>query len=454
MAAGKVSSEELLRDAFAAIARLNPALNAFLTLMEHSALTQARQMDRERAGGNLRSPLHGIPVAVKDVFCTRGVRTTCGTKVLENYVPNHDAAVVEKLHAAGAVIVGKTGMHEFAYGVTSNNPHYGPVRNPWNTDCIPGGSSGGSGSAVAAGMVFMAMGSDTGGSIRIPAGFCGTVGIKPTTGRVSRYGVLPLDFTLDHMGPLTRTVADAAICLEALAGADPRDPSSSAQAPGPFVPPANASFTGVRIGIPSNFFYDRLEPAVEAATRAIAAAAEKLGARLVPVRLPDIAAINTVGRVILFAEAAAATAPFHHRRSEIGADVMSLIDQGRLMSGADYVNAQRLRRQYMREFAQVWREADILLTPTTPNTAPRIGEPTVTLGGILEDVRLASTRLVRGFNVLGLPALALPSGVAENGLPTSVQLIGKPFDEAALFRAGSALEQAGAVQFAAPPSAA
>src|SRR6185295_5723721 len=203
-----------------------------------------------------RGLLHGVPVAVKDVFETRGVRTTCGSVIFMHHVPKRDAAVVEHLASAGAVLVGKTGMHELAYGITSNNPHFGTIRNPWNPERIPGGSSGGSGSAVASGMVFMAMGSDTGGSIRIPAAFCGTVGLKPTSGRVSRYGVMPLDFSFDHMGPLTNSVRDAALVLEAIAGYDPRDDTSSARPVDAYTPPKNAAIPGLRIGWPENFFFD------------------------------------------------------------------------------------------------------------------------------------------------------------------------------------------------------
>ncbi len=436
------SSLELTQAALQSAKRLNPALNAFLVILEESALARARQMDQERATGHLRGPLHGIPIAVKDVFCTKGVRTTCGSKILADHVPDHDAAVVEKLHAAGAVLIGKTGMHEFAYGITSNNPHFGAVRNPWNTDCIPGGSSGGSGAAVAAESVFMAMGSDTGGSIRIPAAYCGTVGIKPTTGRVSRYGVMPLDFTLDHMGPLTRTVRDAAVCLQAIAGHDGRDESSSRQEVPNFVPDASPSVKGLRIGVPENFYYDHIHPDVERNVRAMIATAAELGAVLVPVRVPDIAALNAVGRVILLSEATATMSNFLDRREDIGADVLTLLDQGRLMSAADYINAQRLRRLFQQEFAKLWGHADCLLTPTTPNPAPRIGQTTVELGDAMEDVRLASTRLVRGINVLGLPALSLPCGLTRDGMPSSVQLIGQPFDEVTLFRLGAALEDA------------
>ena len=443
LSAGWVSSEELTRAALASIDRLNPQLNAFLTVTADAALARARQVDEEIAAGRYLGPLHGIPVALKDVFCTRGIRTTCGSTLFADYVPDHDSAVAERLAAAGAVLVGKLNMHELAYGITSNNPHFGAVRNPWNTECVPGGSSGGSGAAVASGMVFAAMGTDTGGSIRIPAAFCGTVGLKPTFGRVSRYGVLPLDFSLDHMGPLTRSVRDAAVVLEAIAGYDPRDDTSSRRPVEPYVPEQGCSIHGLRIGVPQNFYGERVEPGVASVIAAALQRAESLGAVLVPVRVPDIAAINAIGRVILLAEASALMEPHLDRRGRFGADVLALFDQGRLLPAADYINAQRLRRLAQREFRKVWDGVECLFVPTTPNTAPAIGQTTVAFDGETEDVRLASTRFVRGINVLGLPALSIPCGVDARGLPIGLQIVGPEFAEALLLRAGAALEDSG-----------
>ncbi len=449
--AKKVSSAELTAESLSGIARLQPRLNAFITVTEERAQERARRTDEELKRGIDRGPLHGIPIAVKDVYCMRGVRTTCGSKLFENHVPDRDAAVVERLEAAGAVITGKANMHELAYGITSSNPHFGFVRNARNPEHIPGGSSGGSGSAVAAGMVFMAMGSDTGGSIRIPASFCGTVGIKPTFGRVSRYGVMPLDFSLDHMGPLTRTVRDAAICLGAIAGHDPRDETSSRQPVPGFLPPGQVSIQGLRIGIPENFYFERVDPEVEAAVRRMASAAANLGATLVPVRVPDIRELNVIARVILLAEASAAMEKYLSRRENFGADVLSLLDQGRLIPATDYVNAQRLRRVKQQEFRRIWRQADCLLTPCTPTPAPKIGQTTITIAGESEDARLASTRLVRAINLLGLPALAVPCGVHTSGLPMGMQLIGRPFTEPLLFRVGAALEDVTGFDKRVPP---
>ncbi|HKW98560.1 MAG TPA: amidase [Bryobacteraceae bacterium] len=437
-----VSSAELTEAAFRRIQQLNPKLNAILTSMESSARAQAKAADEELAGGKDRGPLHGIPVAVKDVFETRGVRTTCGSVIFMHHISAYDAAVVEKLSATGAVMVGKTGMHELAYGITSNNPHFGTVRNPWDTERIPGGSSGGSGSAVAADMVFMAMGTDTGGSIRIPASFCGTVGLKPTSGRVSRFGIMPLDFSLDHAGPLTRSVRDAAVTLSAIAGHDPRDETSSKEPVGDYLPEQGCSIRGVRIGLPQNFFLERLDPDADQAVRRMAETAESLGARIFPVRVPDIESLNAVGRVILLAEASALMEKYIDNRDQFGSDVLALLDQGRLLAATDYVNAQRLRRKMQREFAQLWSRVDCLFAPTTPMSAPRIGEKTASLGDFTEDVRLAATRLVRGINVLGLPALSMPCGPDRRGLPLGLQIIGRPFDEALVLQVAAALEDA------------
>ena len=437
---GKTTSAALTAAAFERIREVNPKLNAMQTLMEESAVARARQADDELKRGKDLGPLHGIPIALKDLFATKGVRTTGGSKLFETRIPEYNDAVVEKLAAAGAVVVGKAGMHELAYGVTSNNIHFGAVRNPCDPECIPGGSSGGSASAVASGMVFMAMGSDTGGSIRIPAAYCGIAGMKPTYGRVSKYGVMPLGYTLDHMGPLARSVRDCGLVLEAIAGHDPRDPTTSRRPVPKMVPEPGCSIRGVRIGLPENFYLERLSPDVDTSVRATFYRAESLGATVVPVKVPNIAALNAVARVILLAEASAALEPYLQRRSEIGAEVRALLDQGRLVPATDYINAQRLRRTMRWEFNQLWKEVDYLFTPTTPITAPRIGETTVEILGETEDTRLATTRFMRGINVLGLPALSIPCGYDRKKMPIGLQIVGKAFDEAGVMRVGAAIE--------------
>jgi aspartyl-tRNA(Asn)/glutamyl-tRNA(Gln) amidotransferase subunit A len=441
--ARQVSAVELTEAAIGRIDRLNERLKAFITVTAEYARHRARQADEELAAGRDRGPLHGIPMAVKDLFDMQGVRTTGGSRLFRASVADRNSAVVEKLEAAGAVLLGKLNMHELAYGITSANPHFGAVANPWNAAHSPGGSSGGSGVAVAANIVYAAMGSDTGGSIRIPAAFCGTVGLKPTYGRVSRYGSLPLGYTLDHMGPLTRSVRDAARVLNAIAGFDERDPASSRRPVVDYVPDEGCSLRGVRIGFPENFYFDCLDLDVESAVRGAIARAESLGAEIKQVTVPDIAALNAVARVILLSEASAVYDPYLGDRSQFGVDVLALLDQGRLVPAVDYINAQRVRRQMIAQFTELWHGIDCLLCPTTPNTAPRIGDTNVRLGGRDEDVRLATTRLVRGINLLGFPALSIPCGLSTTGLPIGLQIVGPAFEEALVLRVGASLEDGG-----------
>jgi aspartyl-tRNA(Asn)/glutamyl-tRNA(Gln) amidotransferase subunit A len=422
--ARKVSAAELTEEALRSIEKENPRLNAFLTVTRDLARQQARMLDEELARGVDRGPLHGIPIAHKDIVDTQGVRTTAGTKIFADRVPVEDAEIVTRLTQAGCVMVGKTNLHELCYGITSTNPHYGAVRNPWDTERIPGGSSGGSAAAVAAGLIFMGSGTDTGGSIRIPASMCGVVGFKPTYDAVSRRGVGPLGFTLDHVGPLTRTVRDAALCFAAMSG----------RPPAPLT-----SMKGVRIGIPKMFFFDRVDAEVQSAVREAAARAAREGAELVDVPVPDIEAINAVGRLILMAETATVWRRYLDRRKDFGADVLAGIEQGRLISAADYLDAQRLRQVLATEFEQVWTQADLLLTPATPTTAPKIGQTNLEMGGIVEDIRLASTRLVRPFNVLGWPALSIPCGRSREGLPIGLQLVAPPGQDESLLSSAESL---------------
>jgi aspartyl-tRNA(Asn)/glutamyl-tRNA(Gln) amidotransferase subunit A len=440
--ARSVTSVDLATAALSRIERLNPSLRAFLTVTAERALADARRAGAELAAGRDRGPLHGIPIAVKDLFAIAGVPNTAGSLVYRDRIAAFDCAVVERLTEAGSVMLGTLNQHELAYGITSANPHFGAVRNPWNPDRSPGGSSGGSGAAVAAGLVFAAMGSDTGGSIRIPASFCGTVGLKPTYGRVSRYGVLPLAQTLDHMGPLARTVRDAAVMLNAIAGFDARDPASARRPAEDFVPAEGCGIRGLRIGFAESWF-ERVHPEVESAVRGAMARAEALEAEIRPVRVPGPAALNAVGQIILLSEAAAVLAPYHKRRELFGEDVLALLDQGSLIPATDYIQAQRIRRSLERSFAEVWSEADCLITPATAITAPRIGQATVTIGGMEEPVRPAATRMSRPFNVLGLPALSIPGGLDASGLPIGLQIVAPPFEEARLLRLGAALEDSG-----------
>lgn len=412
----KISPAELAQEARDRIERLNPALNAFLTIVEPRANPHC-------------GILHGIPIAHKDCFATRGIRTTGGSKILANRIPDHDADVVKLLDQAGAVTLGKTNLHEICYGITSTNPHFGAVRNPWDLERIPGGSSGGSAAAVAAGMVFAATGTDTGGSVRVPASFCGVVGLKPTYGTISRRGCLPLGITLDHVGPIARTVRDVAAVFEAMGG--------KAWAP------ARAEAKGMRIGVPANYFFDRVAPEVRASIRHAVQTMAGLGARVEEIQIPFMEEMNQLGRLILSAEAASLwKKQIATRPHDFGEDVRVALERGLTIPAVDYLQAQRRRRVLSGKLAPIWDEIDCLLTPATPTTAPKIGDAAIRIGDVEEDVRVCSTRLVRPFNVLGWPALAMPCGFSETNLPIGVQLVAAPREELKLFRAGSALEDA------------
>lgn len=438
--ARKISSVELVEQALTNI-KQHESLRCFITVTGDQARARAKELDQELAAGKDRGPFHGVPIAYKDLFCTRGVRTTAGSLIFRDFVPDYDATVVERLNAAGAVSVGKTNLHELAFGITSRNPHFGPVLNPLDTSRLAGGSSGGSASAIAAGLVPMALGTDTGGSVRIPASFCGIAGLKPTYGRVSRHGVLPLAFSLDHVGPLGSSIEDCALAMNVMAGPDPRDASCVRTAPPDFNVPPASDLKGLRIGLPANFFFDRVNQDVAQAVHGSARKLEQLGAQVREVRLPNLEDANFAARIVQFGEVAAVYAN-KRDMSQFGEDVRALIEQGRMLSAQDYVNAQRVRTVFRREFDKLWREIDVLVCPTTPTTAPPADQPTIDINGQAENTRMASTRLVRSINFLGEPALSMPCGKDRHGLPIGLQLIGAPFTEPTLLQLGKTLEQA------------
>lgn len=437
----KVSSVELTETCLRNIETWNPKVNAFLTVTAESALEQARRADAELAAGTDRGPFHGIPIAHKDILCTNGIRTTSGSKVLADYVPNFDATVVQRFNDAGAVMLGKTHMHEHAYGITSNNPHYGPARNPWDPSRIPGGSSGGAGAAVATGMCLFATGTDTGGSIRVPASYCGVVGLKPTFGLVSKHGALPLGFSLDHVGPMAQTVRDAAAALEVMAGYDPLDPTSVRRESYSFMPSSGPALNGVRIVLPQNFYFEKTGSDIRALVLAAAQSAEAAGATFVMGRVPDGDQLNTVAQVTLLSEAASVHEPYlRKRRQDYGADVLALLELGRAVPATHYIQAQRMRKRILGVYLELLKKADCILAPATPIAAPAIGQDEISINGEMEDTRIASTRLCRGVNALGLPSLVIPAGFTAEGLPAGLQLIGRPFGEAQLLSIGAAIE--------------
>ena len=439
---GNRSPVELTRETLNRVQRHQPELNAYITVTEDLALEQARQAEREIREGRDRGPLHGIPFAAKDLFYTRGIRTTVGSKILQDFIPDHDAAVIEKLREAGAVLIGKTGLHEWAYGITSNNPHFGAIHNPWDTTRIPGGSSGGSTAALAAGLCGFSLGSDTGGSIRIPASFCGVVGLKPTFGRVSRWGMFPLGYSLDHAGPFAYTVEDAALVYQAIAGHDARDETSVERSVSLPAFAEEPQLKHRKIGVPRNFYYENLDPEVDHAVKKALVVLGELGAELIPIDVPDMEKFNSVGKLILAAEATSVhRSRLQERREDFGDDVRALLEQGETVLATEYLDAQRRRRELVRDFNRPFGEVDVIAAPTAPIAAPKIGEGTVSVGALSVEVRPAVTRLVRAVNLGGWPTLSVPCGFTSHGLPIGLQLIGNRFEEGGLLEVGHAYQQ-------------
>src|SRR5579872_4512585 len=435
--AGTVTSESLARDALSRVTARDGALHAFVLLTQDRALEDARRADAELKAGKDRGPFHGIPYALKDIYDTAGIRTTCHSKLRVDIVPKHDSVAAARLREAGGVLLGKLATHEFAIGGPSFDLPFPPARNPWNPDHITGGSSSGSGTAIASRMVRMAMGSDTGGSIRGPAAWCGTVGIKPTYGRVSRRGVFPLSWTLDHIGPLSRSVEDSAITLQVLAGHDPQD-AASADIPVPdYRADLEKGVAGLRIGIPRAFFANA--PAITwEATAGIDRTASQLraaGAMVEDVELPDYALFSAAGRVIMMAEAFAIhEADMQTRLLDYGEITAGRFVLGAAVTAADYINALRARRELTDAVNAVLSRYDGLLTLSALNTAPRFDQPTDSLSS-------ASPIQTIPFNVTGHPAISVPTGLGASGLPLGVQIVGRPVDEPMVFRIGRAVEK-------------
>jgi aspartyl-tRNA(Asn)/glutamyl-tRNA(Gln) amidotransferase subunit A len=424
------------------IEQLNPTVNAFITVTAERAREDAQRATDEFAAGRVRGPLHGIPIAHKDLYETAGIRTTGGSKIHANHIPKDDCTVARKLREAGTVLLGKLNTHEYAYGVTTNNPHYGATRNPWDLDRIPAGSSGGSGAAIAAGMATAATGSDTGGSIRMPASVCGVVGLKPTYGRVSKAGVLPLSWRFDHTGPLTRTVEDAALVMNVIAGYDPFDPASVRLPVADAAADLGAGVRGLRIGVPRGYFFDHLEDDIATAMERAIEVLVQLGADVRAVDVPGIAEGlgGTFGFVLAEAQDIHAAA-LRDRPEDFGLDVLEIL-LGYFPSAAELMAGQRAVNALTVAMRTTLETVDVLLTPTTPITAPLIGQDQVRYGSIEESVLGAMIRCTAPFNATHLPALSVPCGFNHGGLPIGLQIAGRPFDEATVLRVGHAYEQA------------
>jgi aspartyl-tRNA(Asn)/glutamyl-tRNA(Gln) amidotransferase subunit A len=417
--------------------------NSFITVTAERALERASRAEGEILAGRYKGPLHGVPVALKDIIYTRGFRTTMGSASFAEYVPGHSATVARKLEEAGSILIGKTNTHEFAYGPTGDRSHFGPTKNPHHTRRITGGSSGGSGAAVAARLCYCALGSDTGGSIRIPAALCGTVGMKPTFGRVSKSGVFPLSWTLDHVGPITSTVEDNALMLNALAGHDPEDPYSVDLPEEDFARDLRRGVRGARIGVPRDYYFEHVDEDVEARVREAAEVFVSLGAEVREVEIPNLWDTLHAQRLILAAEAYAV----HEERLEndpesFGEEVSERLMDGERPRAYRYANARRRGMLATEEFDSALHSVDVFLTPTLPITATEIGQREVSIGDYQEHVRSALTRFTGPTDLTGHPSLSIPCETTASGLPVGFQLIGRHFDEAALYRFGHACEEA------------
>jgi aspartyl-tRNA(Asn)/glutamyl-tRNA(Gln) amidotransferase subunit A len=431
----ELSPVDLTEAYLARIERLNPLLNAYITVTVDEARREARRAEAEIAAGGYRGPLHGIPLGIKDIIATAGVRTTSGSRFFAEHVPDEDATVIARLRDAGMVLLGKHNTHEFASGNTTMNPHFGACRNPWDPERIPGGSSGGSAAAVASALCMGAVGSDTGGSIRTPSALCGVAGIKPTYGLVSRAGVTPLSWSMDHVGPIARRVEDLAILLEAIAGPDPRDPASASRPAADLGAGLRRGVDGLRVGLLRGPQHDRAGEEARATVTAACRTFERLGARVDEVTPPLLDEADAISFTILYGEMAA----YHEGRLRahpdwFGADVRQRVEAGAALRAVDYIQAQRARTLFIAALDELFTHVDVLALPSTPTTAPRIGPE----AGAGLRAYPSPTRL---FNVSGHPALSFPCGFGADGLPLGLQLAGRAFDEAALLRAAFAFEQ-------------
>ncbi|WP_213422636.1 amidase [Bhargavaea massiliensis] len=440
MKSGSVTSAELVSTSLETIHEMQPIYNAFITVDAEGAKKAAAQLDKELSLGHIRGPLHGIPIAVKDLINTKDIRTTMGSKLYENHLPDADATVVTRLKEAGAVILGKTNTHEFAYGPIGDRSYFGACRNPYNPEKIAGGSSSGSGSAVGAGMVPAAIGTDTGGSIRIPASACGVVGMKPTFGLVSKSGSFPLAYTLDHVGPMTGSVSDNALILSVIAGHDSADPYSLNQENRDYTEKIGDGLAGKTIGVPDWYFVN-VDAEVRKAVEQSLDLFEEMGASVQPVQMPILQEISKFQVITIQAEAAAVHQQTLKHKGSVDEEVYERIVASGTVKGFEYVESQIKREGIIREYNKVFEKVDVLVTPTLPVLPTDIGQREVRIGEFKETVRSALLRLTSPTNYTGNPSLSLPCALSESGLPIGLQLIGKHGTEAELYQFAYALEQ-------------
>jgi aspartyl-tRNA(Asn)/glutamyl-tRNA(Gln) amidotransferase subunit A len=439
----RFSSREVTKSCLDRIAQWQPRLNAFLAIEADEALAAADAADAALAKGSARGALHGVPLAHKDMYYDAGKIVTCGSKIRREFVATSTSTALQRLKDAGTIRLGSLQMVEFAYGPTGHNTHYGAVHNPWGLDHITGGSSSGSGSAVAARLTFAALGSDTGGSIRMPAHFCGVTGLKTTYGRISRAGAMPLSQSLDTVGPLARTAEDCALLLGLMAGADPKDPTATAEPVPDYMAATRESITGLTIGVPSAFYVDDLDPEVARILDGTMAVLKREGVDIVQVELPDQRQLTAACQLVLAVEASA----FHkrwliERPQDYGPQVLMRLQNGLAIPGVSYLEAMRWRGPALAAFLAAVAGVDAVIAPVAPVAAPTLAESDVGNSPDAESVIQRLTRFTRPINYLGLPSLAIPSGFTKNGLPVGMQLIGRSFDEAMLLRIGAAFQRA------------
>ena len=439
----RLSSHELTRSCLHRIARWQPHINAFMSIEAEAALKAADEADAALAAGRNLGPLHGVPLAHKDMYYDAGKVVTCGSLIRRDFVATTTSTALRRLRDAGSIRLGSLQMAEFAYGPTGHNAHYGAVRNPFAPDHITGGSSSGSGAAVAARLTFAALGSDTGGSVRMPAHFCGVTGLKTTYGRISRAGAMPLSQSLDTVGPLARSAADCALLLALMAGADPDDPTASMTPVADYLAATTAPIKGLRIGVPISFYVDDLDADVATVLNHTIAVLRREGADIVKVELPDQRQLSAACQLVLAVEAAA----FHkrwliERPQDYGPQVLMRLQNGLAIPGVTYLEALRWRGPALAAHIAATRDVDAVLAPVAPVAAPTIAESDVGTSPGAEAAIQRLTRFARPINYLGLPALSVPAGFTGEGLPVGMQLIGRSFDEATLLRIGAAFQRA------------
>jgi aspartyl-tRNA(Asn)/glutamyl-tRNA(Gln) amidotransferase subunit A len=439
----RFSSREATKSCLDRIAQWQPRLNAFLAIEADEALAAADAADAALAKGDASGVLHGVPLAHKDMYYDTGKVVTCGSKIRRDFVATTTSTALQRLEDAGTIRLGSLQMVEFAYGPTGHNAHYGAVHNPWGLDHITGGSSSGSGSAVAARLTFAALGSDTGGSIRMPAHFCGVTGLKTTYGRISRAGAMPLSQSLDTVGPLARTAEDCALLLGLMAGSDPADPTASSEPVPDYMAATQESIKGLKIGVPTAFYVDDLDPEVARILDETLAVLRREGAEIVAVELPDQRQLTAAAQLVVAVEAAA----FHkrwliERPQDYGPQVLMRLQNGLAIPGVSYLEALRWRGPALAAHLAAVAGVDAVIAPVAPVAAPTLAESDVGNSPDAESVIQRLTRFTRPINYLGLPSLAIPSGFTTGGLPVGMQLIGRSFDEAMLLRIGAALQRA------------